>query len=176
MASAGRSSPITVCRNALASAVPKRKSAARTSARLPTCPQPCQGERRVSAGRENEVQLRGQVLQQEGHPPLNGVGGDDVVVIQHEGNITSATVHEVIREHGQHGLWWRGLRRVQHCERRCPDLCIQRLQGGNQVGEKTGGIVVLRFQREPGDRCARSQRAIGRAASFCRSLRALKRG
>ena len=136
--------------------------------------QSCQWEGWVSAGGQDEVQLRRQMLQQEGHPPLNGVGSDDMVVVQHEGEIPYVTAHQVIRQHGQHGLWWRGLRRVQHRERRCPHLCIKRLQGGNQVGEKTGGVVVLRFQREPGDRHARSQRAIGRAASFCQTRQGLR--
>ena len=112
------------------------------------------------------MHLRGQVLQQEGHPPLNGVGGDDVVVIQHERNIACTTVHEIIRQHGQHGLWRRGLRGVQHCERGCPNLCIKRLQGGNQVGEKAGGIVVLRFQREPGDRHTALCQPLGKQGGF----------
>ena len=31
--------------------------------------------------------MRGQVLKQEDHPALNGLGGDDVVVIQHERDV-----------------------------------------------------------------------------------------
>ncbi len=46
------------------------------------------------------------------------------------------------------------MRGAQQHERRCAELCIQGLQGGNQVGEKARGIVVLRFQGEPGDRGA----------------------
>ena len=122
------------------------------------------------------MQLRGQVLQQEGHPALNGVGGDDVVVIQHEGEIACITAHQVIGQHGQHGLRWRGLRGVQQRERGRPELCIKGLQGGNQVGEKARGVVVLRFQREPGDRYARSRQAIGQAGWFCRTRRGLRRG
>ena len=72
---------------------------------------------------------------------------------------------------GQHGLWWRGLRRVQHRERSCSNLRIQRLQGGNQVGEKTGGIVVLRFQREPGDRQVALGEPLGKQSRFAEASR-----
>ncbi len=56
------------------------------------------------------MQLWGQVLQQKAHPALNGLGTEDVVVIQHEGKIASTTLHEVIGKHGQHGFWRCGLR------------------------------------------------------------------
>ena len=93
---------------------------------------------------------RRQVLQQEGHPALNGLGGNDMLVIQHEDNIHSTTLHEVIGEHGQHGLRRRRLRGVQHLQCRYSHLCIKGLQGGYQVGEKARGVVVLWFQGEPG--------------------------
>src|SRR2546428_2952320 len=38
---------------------------------------------------QDEVQLRGQVLHEIHHPTMNGVGGDDVVVIQYERKIAS---------------------------------------------------------------------------------------
>jgi hypothetical protein len=91
------------------------------------------------------MQLRGQVLQQEGHPALNGLGGDDMVVIQHKRNITSIALHQFIRQHSQHGLWRRGLRGTKQRKRGLADLGIKRLQGGNQVRKKARGVVVLRF-------------------------------
>jgi hypothetical protein len=42
------------------------------------------------------------VLQQESHPTLNGLAAENVVIIQHKGNIPSTMLHEVIGQHGQH--------------------------------------------------------------------------
>jgi hypothetical protein len=97
------------------------------------------------------MQLRGQVLQEKGHAALNGFGADDVVVIQHQGDITFTAFHEIIGQHGQHRLWWRGLRGAQQREGGRANLDIKGLQGGNQVGEKARRVVVLCFQREPGE-------------------------
>ena len=53
-------------------------------------PQPGQRQRRVGAAGDHQVQLRGQVLQQEGHPVLDVARVDDVVVVEHQ--------HDVVRE------------------------------------------------------------------------------
>lgn len=102
------------------------------------------------------------------HPAMNGIGSDEVVVIQHESEVLCIMAHEVIGQHGQHGLLWRGLRRVQQLERRYPHLCIKVLQRSNQVGEKVGRIVVFRFQREPGDRYARLSEPLGEQHRFAK--------
>jgi hypothetical protein len=91
------------------------------------------------------MHLRWQVLQQEDHPTMNGLGSDGVVVIEHEGKICGTTVGHLADQHSQHHLWQRRLRGAQHREGCRADLFINGLQGDNQVGEKACGVVVLRF-------------------------------
>ncbi len=63
---------------------------------LPTRSQACKRQRRVRATREDQVQLRRQVLYKGRQGAMKGIGGDDVVVIEHQGDILCARVHEVI--------------------------------------------------------------------------------
>ena len=42
----------------------------------------------------------------------------------------------------------------------------KRLQGGNQVGEELYGLIVLRFQREPGNRSACGSPPLGEQGCF----------
>ena len=53
-------------------------------------PQPGQRQRRVGAAGDHQVDLRGQVLQQEGHPVLHLARVDDVVVVEHQ--------HDIVRD------------------------------------------------------------------------------
>jgi len=108
------------------------------------------------------------MLQEEGHPTMNRVSGDDMVVIEHEGKILSTAVHEVICQHSKHDLWRRRLRGPEQGEQSCSQLCIKGLQGGNQVGEKAGGVVVFRFERQPGDRCAALGESLGKQGGFAK--------
>jgi hypothetical protein len=98
------------------------------------------------------MQLRGQVLQQEGQPLVNRLGSEDVVIIQHQGELAATPVGHLADQHSQHRLGRGRLRGVHQCQGAPPQLGIHRLQGGNQIGEKASGIIVRRFQGEPGDR------------------------
>jgi hypothetical protein len=49
---------------------------------------------------------------------------------------------------------------------RCPNLCIKGLQGSNHVGEKAGGVVVLRSQRDPGDGHTTLEKPLGKQGGF----------
>ena len=57
---------------------------------LATPSQPRQRQRRVGAAGDHQVYLRGQVLQQEGHPVLHVARVDDVVVVEHQ--------HDIVRD------------------------------------------------------------------------------
>src|SRR5215469_1878895 len=114
------------------------------------------------------MHLRGQVLHEIPHPLLNGWGGDDVVVVEREDNLLSLMAHQLIGQDGQHGLYWRGLWRVQQRECRRPDAGIKRLQSSHQVGEKASSIVVFWFQREPGDRLARFSEPLSKQGGFAK--------
>ncbi len=76
---------------------------------------------------------------------MNGLGGDEVVVIQHEGEVLCLAGAEVVGQEREHGLQRRRLRRLEQCECRGADARVKRLQGGNQVGEETHRLVVLRL-------------------------------
>ena len=52
-------------------------------------PQPSQRQRRVGAAGDHQVQLRREVLEQEGHPVVDVARVDDVVVVEHQ--------HDVVR-------------------------------------------------------------------------------
>jgi hypothetical protein len=66
--SAVSASPMATSRYAAASSAVKRRSAARTSTRSPARPPPRQRQRRVGAAGDHQVDLRGQVLQEERIP------------------------------------------------------------------------------------------------------------
>jgi hypothetical protein len=75
---------------------------------------------------------------------------DDVVVVEDQSEIFHLSAQEVIGQQRHHGFRWRGLRAAQELKSSLPQLGIDRLQGGDQVGEKAHGVVVLRLEREPG--------------------------
>src|SRR6266566_5557580 len=76
---------------------------------------------------------------------------DDVIVIQHEREVLSLPTTEVVGEHGQHRLKFCGLWGSEQSERGIAKVWIKRLQGSYEIGEESGGLVILGFEREPGD-------------------------
>ena len=77
--------------------------------------QPRQRQRRVGAAGDHQVYLRGQVLQQEGHPVVHVARVDDVVVVEHQHDIVRDGV-EVVEQGGEARLD-RRLGRLQERER-----------------------------------------------------------
>src|SRR6266702_2816418 len=100
---------------------------------------------------------------------MKRLGSDDLVVIEHEGNISRVTVREIIRQEGEHGLQLRGLGSVQERECSRADARIKCLQGGNQVGQETDWLIVFALQREPGDRYAARGSPLGEQGGFAKS-------
>ena len=108
-------SPITSLRYAAASSGVKRRSAARISTSSPRAAQPGQRQRRVGAAGDHQVQLRGQMVQQEGHPVLHVARVDDVVVVEHQHDVVRDGA-EVVEQSGE-DRFDRRLGRLQERER-----------------------------------------------------------
>jgi hypothetical protein len=100
---------------------------------------------------------------------MKRLGSDDLVVIEHKGNISHVTVREIIRQEGEHGLQLRGLGSVQERECSRADARIKGLQSGNQVGEETDWLIVFALQRQPGDRDAARGSPLGEQGGFAKS-------
>ena len=109
--------------------------------------QPRQRQRRVGAAGDHQVDLRGQVLQQERHPVLDVARVDDVVVVEHQHDIVRDGA-ELVEQRGE-DRFDRRLGRLQERERTCTDPGHRRLQRGDQVGPEQRGIVVALVEREP---------------------------
>ena len=129
---------------------------------LATPSQPRQRQRRVGAAGDHQVDLRGQVLQQEGHPVLYVARLDDVVVVEHQHDIVRDCA-EVVEQSGQ-DRFDRRLGRLQERERTCTDSGRRRLQRGDQVRPEHRGIVVALVEREP-----RRGPSIGRSGAASQS-------
>lgn len=69
---------------------------------LSTSPQARKGKRWVSAGSQDEMHLRRQVVEQERHPPMNRLCLDDVIVIQYERNILCRAGKEFVGNQSKH--------------------------------------------------------------------------
>ena len=128
--------------------------------------QPRQRQRRVGAAGDHQVNLRRQVLQQEGHPVLHLARVDDVVVVEHQHDIVRDGV-EVVKQSDKARLA-RRLGRLQERERTCRTRGRRRLQRGDKVRPEQRGIVVALVEREP-----RHGPSIGR--SGCQPLRQQRR-
>ena len=80
---------------------------------------------------------------------MDGLGFDQVVVIEDEDNPVGDG-SDLVDQRGQDDLdrrWLRGLERAQHA---FFDIGLNRLQGGDEVGQEADRVVVTLIQREPG--------------------------
>src|SRR5881227_1036229 len=76
-------------------------------------PQPCKQERWISTRGNDEVHVGWQVLKQEEQGTVDGLGTDDVIVIQHQGEVSRSTGHELVDYQGNDALKWRWARGLQ---------------------------------------------------------------
>lgn len=112
--------------------------------------QPRQCERRVGAGREDQVQPRGEVVHEEGDRLVHLRGAHEVEVVQHQ-HPHGARPEAVGTDHGvDHGGG--GRRRVTLLRQGRPvDRDVQARQRGRQQSEEGGEIVVLVAKAHPPD-------------------------
>ena len=111
-------------------------------------PQAGQRQRRIGAGGDHQVDLWGQVLQQERHPVLDVVRVDHVVVVEHQHDVVRHRA-ELVEQRGEDRLDRRWLGPLQQGQRPCADPRRHRLQRGHQVGPERRGLVVAWVERKP---------------------------
>ena len=102
-------------------------------------PQAGQRQRRIGAGGDHQVDLWGQVLQQERHPVIDVVRVDHVVVVEHQHDVVRHRA-ELVEQRGEDRLDRRRLGPLQKGQRTCADPRRRRLQRGDQVGPEGGGL------------------------------------
>ena len=131
---------------------------------LPATPEAWQGEGRVRAGRDDDVQPDGQVIEQEADDGVDLRVGDRVIVVQHEHDAPTQ-VHrrlgraerispgqgnrEVVDQIDDQWLQMRHLRRLKRRLDIRSDPIVDLLQRGDEVAEETGGLAVGLVQRKP---------------------------
>jgi hypothetical protein len=109
--------------------------------------QPRQRQRRIGAGRDHQVDLRGQVLEQEGHRLVHVARRDDVVVVEYQHHVVRDGIEVV--DQGHEGLVHRRLGRLQERERAGTHPVLRPLQCGEKVGPEHDRVVVPLIEREP---------------------------
>jgi hypothetical protein len=143
-------------RNAAASSGVKRRSAARISTSSPRA-QAGEGQRRVGAAGDHQVQGRGEVVEQEGQPFVDLSRVDGVVVVQHQHDIAREGT-EFVEQRGEDRVDRRRLRRLEERERPRVDPGHGSPQRGDQVGPEGCRLIVALVEREPGHRLSIGRR------------------
>ena len=108
-----------------------------------------QRQRRIGAAGDHQVQLRREMVEQEGHPVVDVAGVDDVVVVEHQHDIVRDGA-ELVEQRGEDRFDRRRLRRLQERERARADAAAPpsaaRRSGSVQ---KDAAMVVALVEREP---------------------------
>ena len=121
---------------------------------LPATAQPGQRQRRIGAGRHDQMQLIRKVVEQEGHRLVDLGRFDRVVVVEHHDplllRLVLAGSSDVVDERGQGGGRRGGGQRLEDGR---VDIELGALQGGHQVGHEAGQVVVAVIEGEPPDPC-----------------------
>ena len=113
-------------------------------------PHPPAGQRQrgISPAGDHHVQPRRQMIQQERHLVLHLARVDDMVVIQHQHDVTRGSA-QVVEQNGQHRLDRRRPGRLQQGQRALTDPGSHRPQRGDHIGPEGHRIVVGPVQRQP---------------------------
>lgn len=116
-------------------------------------PRPETGERdgRVHAGGQDHVHVRRKVVEEEGHPALDAVSFDEVVVIEDKPK-RARFGGDLVEDDGEHCFDKRRLRRIEQFER--PAIANRgphRGERADDVSPEGDRVVVGQVQGEPGD-------------------------
>ena len=120
-----------------------------------------QRKRWILTGGDYEVHLRWQVFEQKGESVVNGLGLDQVIVVQDEDN-RSRDGRDVVDKGGKDGFGRRWLRRLKRAQRPFPKVGRSSLdsasigcprdrhdkapQGGDKVSQEADRVVVTFIQ------------------------------
>src|SRR3989440_10830340 len=116
---------------------------------LPTHAPASEGKFRISARREDQVEITGKMVQEEQHGLRNGLVLDHMVVIQDEDEFF-ALLPQLIEQHAQDRRKRSSLLRVQESKRHLPNRRKAGLQCCNARTPETERIIIHPIKREPG--------------------------
>src|SRR5579871_405683 len=99
------------------------------------------------------MEVRRQMLQEEGQGLVNGCIADHLIIIQQEEKRRGGflVVRQVMEQGGQDGEQWRRLWRMLHSERQLADAWHTSMQCGDDRGPETGRAIVQLVERQPGN-------------------------
>jgi hypothetical protein len=103
------------------------------------------GERQaegVNAGEDDEMQRRRQMVEDESEGLVDGLGRDDVIVVEHQRE-RLFNLAQFIDQAGQDGLGRRRLRGKQQGKCGFAEARLERLQRSDEVSQKACGIIVV---------------------------------
>jgi hypothetical protein len=118
---------------------------------LPPGTHPRQRQRRVGAPGDHHVHAGRQVLQQEGEAPVDRVRLDDVIVVEHQGEL-ARTGRQLVHQGRDHGLGRRLVRGVEQREDLVLQSRVHLLDRGHHVAPQAHRVVVVGVQRDPAHR------------------------
>ena len=90
-----------------------------------------------------------QGLKKKGESIVNWVAINNVVVVKDKSK-TLRDGGDFIEQGRQNRFAWRWLRRLDHAQHPFSDIRRNRLQSGDEVSQKTCGVVIPFVQRQPG--------------------------
>ena len=111
--------------------------------------EPGQGEARILAGGNDQVDMGRLMLEQKGEGVVDRFGLNHVVIVEHEDEAALET-GDFIEQGGQHRFKRRRLGGLQRAQNAFAGFRLQGLQSRDEISQKAGGGVVILVQRKPG--------------------------
>ena len=111
--------------------------------------QPGQGEVRILAGGNDQVDMGRQMLEQKGEGVVDRFGLNHVVIVEHEDEAALET-GDFIEQGGQHRFRRRRLGGLERAQNAFAGFRLQVLHSSDEISQKAGRVVVVLVQRKPG--------------------------
>ena len=121
---------------------------------LAPCPPPGQRQIGVGAGAEHDMDVRWQMLQQEGDPLADPGIADQVVVVEDQPHVFRYGA-QLVEQRGEQQLRRHGCGGQELQQPACAQAGHGLLNCGQHVGPERGGFVVRGVEREPRDATSR---------------------
>src|SRR5215472_8626494 len=108
-----------------------------------------QGEGRIAATGKDEMERCWQTLHEEGERLMDGLGLDEVVIIQDQHGLARELVQGV-EQGSEHRLdRWRR-RSVQQCQGSFACSWVEGVEGGEDIGPEAEWVVIAGIEGDPG--------------------------
>src|SRR6266576_1029905 len=101
------------------------------------------------------MQVWWQMLQEESHVLMDGLGGDGMVIVEHEQCLVRCfpyrgfAIAEQVDQQRQHALNSGRSQGAHHLQRVLTPSGIQRIQGSEEIRPETRSVVISLVKREP---------------------------